>query len=91
MTKSLMRMLLDGGVKREDMGTSDYNSDLHIYVTPLTTEIVEKWCKENGFNKQHHCPTFTNAIDGKLMYECIFANDEYWAKVEILSKQIEGR
>ena len=89
MSKSLMQMLLDAGVKREDMDT--HESDLYIPITPLTTETINKWCEENGFNKQHHCPTFTNAIDGKKMYECIFANDEYWAKKNALSKQIEGR
>lgn len=89
MSKSLMTMLLEAGVKRNEMFT--HESDLYVFVTSITTEVINKWCNENGFNRQHHCPIFRSATDRREMYECIFQNDEYWSKVHEISKQIEGR
>ena len=41
-TKSLMQMLIDAGYPIEEM--YNHESDLYIYVTPLTTTIIKEWC-----------------------------------------------
>ena len=68
--KSLLQRLLDAGYPKEDI--YHHSSDLYIYVTPLTTKIVEEWCNENGFRKSWHCPTFKDQITGRRMYDCAF-------------------
>jgi hypothetical protein len=52
-------------------------SDLYIFVTPLTTEIVDTYCQDHQFSKEWHFPIFTDAISGKPMFDCAFQNDEY--------------
>ena len=88
MGKSLMQMFLDAGIPREELYTNEHNSDLYVYINSLTTHIVNEWCRINGFRREYHCPIFKSAIDGKPMYECIFANDEYWKNVAKLSEEI---
>ena len=73
----LMDKLLEAGYPREDM--YHWNSDLYVYVTPLTKRVVEAWCKENGFSRTWHCPMFSDRVTGKLMYDCAFA---YYEKKE---------
>lgn len=68
--KSLLQRLINAGYPKEDI--HHYNSDLYIYVTPLTTKIVDEWCKDNGFRKSWHCPIFIDQITGKKMYDCAF-------------------
>lgn len=70
MQKTLMEMLIEAGYPKE--GMDHYESDLYVYVTPLTTRVIDEWCKANGFNKNWHCPTFKDQITGKMMYDCAF-------------------
>lgn len=72
MQKTLMEMLIDAGYSKEEMYHPSYGSDLYVYVTPLTTRIIEDWCNANGYNKEWHCPTFKDQITGKMMYDCAF-------------------
>ena len=48
--KSLMQMLLDAGYPREEM--YHHESDLYVYVTPLTTKVIEDWCEGSIWNKR---------------------------------------
>lgn len=68
--RSLMRRLLDAGYPREEM--DHHESDLYVYVTPLTTKIISEWCNENGHRMSWHCPTFKDQITGRQMYDCAF-------------------
>lgn len=68
--KTLMERLLEAGYPESEM--DHHESDLYVYVTPLTTKVIDEWCKENGFSKNWHCPTFTDQITGKKMYDCAF-------------------
>lgn len=68
--KTLMVRLLEAGYPESEM--DHHESDLYVYVTPLTTKVIEEWCKENGFSKNWHCPIFTDQITGKKMYDCAF-------------------
>lgn len=74
--RTLMQRLLDAGYPREQM--DNHESDLYIYVTPLTTKIVEEFYKEKGQSRPWHAPIFTSATDGKPMYDCHFQFDDYW-------------
>lgn len=66
----LMQRLLDAGYPREEMG--HHESDLYVYVTSVTTQVVERWCKEHGYDRTWHCPTFYDQITGRKMYDCAF-------------------
>ena len=68
--KTLIELLIEAGYPKEEM--YHHGSDLYVYVTPLTTQIIDKWCKTNGYHKKWHCPIFTDQITGKLMYDCAF-------------------
>ena len=37
-----------------------------------TSKRINEWCKETGFDKDWHCPIFTDQITGKQMYDCAF-------------------
>ncbi len=70
MSKPLMLRLLDAGYPLSEM--DHHESDLYVYVTPLTRKIIEEWCKEHSFSRTWHCPTFRDAVTGKLMFDCVF-------------------
>jgi len=72
----LMQRLLDAGYPREEMG--HHESDLYIYVTPETTQVINQWCKEHGYNRTWHCPVFYDQITGRQMYDCAFQYNDYW-------------
>ena len=44
MQKTLMEMLIEAGYPKEEMYHPSYGSDLYVYVTPLTTKVIEEWC-----------------------------------------------
>lgn len=67
---SLKEMLIEAGYPESEM--FHHYSDLYVYVTELTTEIISKWCAENGYRMEHHCPIFTDQITGRQMYDCYF-------------------
>lgn len=70
MKKTLMEMLLEAGYPKEEMFS--HESDLYVYKTPLTTEVIKKWCEEHGFSMNWHCPEFKDQITGRPMYDCAF-------------------
>jgi hypothetical protein len=76
MTKTLMQRLLAAGYPKEDM--HHHESDLYVFVTPLTTKVIQEYCAENGYNMQHHCPIFKDQITGRKMYDCAF---QYYEEV----------
>ena len=71
-----MQRLLDAGYPKEEM--DHHYSDLYVYVTPLTTKVIEQWCKDNGFSRSWFCPMFKDQITGKPMYDCAF---QYYEEV----------
>lgn len=73
---SLMEMLLAAGYPREDM--FNHESDLYVYATPLTKRVIDKWCKEHGYNRHWHCPLFCDQITGRPMFDCAFGYDPWW-------------
>ena len=90
--RSLMQRLLDAGVSMDYM--EHHYSDLYVFVTPVSTRVIEEWCKEKGYDRLWHCPIFREQKTGAPMYDCHFAYDPYWedkaAKAEMLFGK-EGR
>ena len=72
MQKTLMEMLIEASYPKEEMYHPSYGSDLYVYVTPLTTKVIEEWCKAHDYRMAWHCPTFRDQITGKMMYDCAF-------------------
>ena len=90
MPKSLMEMLIEAGYPREDINHHD--SDLYIYVTPLTTKVLKEWCKANGWKQkmveEKSCvfDVFTDQITGRKMYDIAFQYVPFWeGKCGVLS------
>lgn len=69
-SRPLMQRLLEAGYPPEDI--DHHESDLYVYVTPLTTRIINEWCKDNGYNRDHFCSVFKDTITERQMYYCEF-------------------
>ena len=68
--KSLMQRLIDAGYPKEDM--DHHGTDLYVYVMPMTTSVINKWCEDNHYNKKVVCSMFTDQLTGHPMYDCAF-------------------
>ena len=90
-----MQMLLDAGYPKEDM--HNYESDLYIYVTPLTTKVLEDWCKANGWHKElvksgsYLLDTFIDQITGRKMYDIAFQYLPWWEEREMKNNENMAR
>ncbi len=68
--KPLMQCLLDAGYPQDQL--FHHESDLYVFVTPLTTRVINEWCKEHNYSISWHFPIFKDRITGKPMYDCAF-------------------
>lgn len=90
MNKSLMQMLEEAGYPREEM--FNHESDLYIFVTPLTKRVLEDWCEANGWDKRRligddmMCSIFKDNITGRPMYDVAFQYIPWWE--EKLNKEV---
>ena len=73
-TKPLMERLLEAGYPPEDIDHHD--SDLYVYVTPLTTKVITEWAYENGYDSNLRdgvfVQKFKDQITGRMMYDIFF-------------------
>lgn len=69
----LQKRLVEAGYPKEEM--FHHETDLYIYATSLTKKVIDEYCKENGFNREWHCPIFKDQITGCPMYDCAFQFD----------------
>lgn len=83
--KTLLEMLLEAGYPEKDI--FHHCSDLYVYVTPLTTKVIDEWCKSNGFRKDWHCPKFKDQITGRPMYDCAFQYYDMVLPLSLKEKQ----
>lgn len=67
---SLYDRLVKAGYPEDQM--FHHYSDLYIFVTPMTQQIVAEWCRDNGYDPRWMCPTFHDNETGRLMYDCAF-------------------
>ena len=70
MRKTLLKRLLDAVYPKAEI--HHWQSDLYVFVTPLTTKIISEWCDENGYTMNLHCTRFVDQITGNMMYNCVF-------------------
>lgn len=53
---TLMEALEKAGYPREQM--FNHNSDLYVFVTPVTTRVINDWCVAEGISKEVFLETF---------------------------------
>ena len=74
--KTLIEMLLEAGYPKEDI--HHHESDLYVFVTPLTTKVLEDWCEANGWHRRLVKDrsllfgTFKDNVTGREMYDIAF-------------------
>lgn len=79
--ETLLERLLEAGYSKQDV--YHHESDLYVYVTPVTTQIIKEWCEDNGYSMDWHCPKFTDNITHKPMYDC------YWQYYDVNNKEVK--
>lgn len=72
---TVMQELLAAGYPREQM--YHWQSDLYVFATPLTKQVLEKYYRERHWNMKHYAPIFTDQITGRPMYDIAFGNDDW--------------
>lgn len=82
--KTLYQMLLAAGYPESQMG--HHESDLYVFVSPITQRIINQWCKANGYHRHLFVNTFYDQVTGKLMYDIPFAYDPWWEKIDNFSR-----
>lgn len=73
---TLMEALEKAGYPREQM--FNHNSDLYVFVTPVTTRVINDWCVAEGISKEVFLETFKGNITGRPMYSIAFQYMPYW-------------
>lgn len=66
---TLMEALEKAGYPREQM--FNHNSDLYVFVTPVTTRVINDWCVAEGISKEVFLETFKDNITGRPMYSLL--------------------
>ncbi len=74
--KKLIERLIEAGYPKEEM--YHHCSDLYVFVTPTTTEVIKKWCEDNEFRFDHFVSTFKDQVTGRKMYDVAFRYYPYW-------------
>lgn len=67
---TLIEKLIEAGYPNSDM--YHHYSDLYVFVTPLTTQVIDEWFTEQKLNKALFVSRFTDQITGKPMYDIAF-------------------
>ena len=76
---TLIEMLLAKGYPKSDIDHRE--SDLYIYDTPLTREVLKEFCVSNGWNNiaeslkykkvnEFVLSTFKDNLTGRAMFDC---------------------
>lgn len=87
MNKTIIETLIESGYPEAEM--YHHESDLYIFVTPLTTHILESWCEANGWNKKLVKENgfifikFKDQVTGRPMYDVAFQYVPFWTKRRI--------
>lgn len=77
---TLMEALEKAGYPREQM--FNHNSDLYVFVTQVTTRVINDWCVAEGISKEVFLETFKDNITGRPMYSIAFQYRPYWEERE---------
>ena len=72
--QTLIQRLIDAGYPKEQI--FHHGSDLYVFVTPVTTKVIDRWLEENGWRKLKNDPflvsKFKDQITGSQMYDIAF-------------------
>lgn len=68
--KFLMEELVAAGYPIDEI--FHHESDLYVYVTPVSTAVIEAYYKEMGWERTWNAPIFRDQITGKPMYDAAF-------------------
>ena len=91
---NLMQMLIEAGYPKEDI--HHHESDLYVYVTPLTTKVLEEWCKANGWHtkmvkeKSMLFDVFTDNTTGRKMYDIAFQYTPWWEEIKCYCGEVQS-
>lgn len=80
--ESIYARLLREGYPQEDI--DHHESDLYVYVTPLTTKIIKEYFPDHD-HKTIMVNKFKDNVTGRYMYDITFAYDPYWAENGVIS------
>lgn len=71
-TKSttLIEALNAAGISRSEM--AHHCSDLYVFVTPITTAVINEWFEVQGLAKDLFVSVFKDQITGRWMYDVAF-------------------
>ena len=67
---TLMEKLEAAGYPRDEM--YHHESDLYVFLTPLTKRVIDEWFKEEGLTRSLFVSVFRDQITGKPMYDIAF-------------------
>ncbi len=67
---TLIEKLIEAGYPSKDI--YHHYSDLYIFVTPLTTKIIDVWFEEQNLDKKLFVSLFRDNVTGKQMYDIAF-------------------
>lgn len=73
---SLMEKLIEAGYPKEDF--DHHCSDLYVYATPMTKQVIDDWFREQGMNRDLFVKPFRDNITGRAMYDVAFQYAPYW-------------
>ena len=73
---TLIELLLEAGYPKDKM--YHHYSDLYVYATPLTKQVITKWCKENGYQMDLFAKMFKDQTTGRPMYDVAFQYTPFW-------------
>lgn len=73
---TLMEAILKSGYPSQDI--SHHESDLYVFVTKETTQVINDWFKQHNMNQDLFVSKFKDQITGRLMYDLAFAFEPYW-------------
>lgn len=80
--KTLLEMLIEAGYPKEDV--FHHESDLYVYVSNLTTRVIEEWCEAQGYDiklvkeESFLFGKFRDQITGRMMYDIAFQYTPFW-------------
>lgn len=67
---TLMEKFEAAGYPRKEM--YHHESDLYVFLTPLTKRVIDEWFKEEGLTRSLFVSTFRDQITGESMYDVAF-------------------
>ena len=85
---TLMEKLEAAGYPRKEM--YHHESDLYVFLTPLTKRVIDEWFKEEGLTRSLFVSTFRDQITGKSMYDVAFQSTPAFDQIILYSRRVHS-